>query len=76
MSEKAPPGVLAHDEYAQTTPQDSTGTAGRRQAGALNVVENPLMVNHLSTLLLALLEPSSLISLPVARFRRAGDHRC
>lgn len=46
MSEKAPHGVLAHDEYVgQTTPQESTGAAGRRQAGALNIVENPLMVN-------------------------------
>lgn len=48
MSEKAPTGLLTHDEYR---PQDNlnqqTEGVGRRQAGALNIVENPLKVRYL-----------------------------
>lgn len=47
MAEKTPSGLVTHDgSLAQESPADSTGDAERRQAGALNIVENPLMLRY------------------------------
>lgn len=46
MSEKPPTGVLAHDEdISQSAKSDRADAGGPRQAGALNIVQNPLTVS-------------------------------
>lgn len=46
MTEKPSAGVLAHDEYiSQSAKSDRADAAGPRQAGALNIVQNPLTVS-------------------------------
>ncbi|KAJ5119136.1 facilitated glucose transporter [Penicillium atrosanguineum] len=43
MSEKPTTGVLAHDEYiSQSAKSDRADAGGPRQAGALNIIHNPL----------------------------------
>ncbi|KAJ5668537.1 MFS transporter [Penicillium maclennaniae] len=43
MSEKPTSGVLAHDEFiSQSAKSDRADAGGPRQAGALNIVQNPL----------------------------------
>lgn len=46
MAEKASPDVISHNEgVVEVTTPVLAETAGRRQSVAVNVVENPLMVN-------------------------------
>lgn len=45
MNEKPPGDVVTQDEYvAQAKSAEPLEAAGRHQPGAINIVENPLMV--------------------------------